>query len=44
VIVDASLIIDAVADAGPLGAAARDALGDLPALEPLLAPGHSPSR
>lgn len=39
-IVDASLVIDAVADPGPRGAAARDALGDQPAAEPLIAPGH----
>jgi predicted nucleic acid-binding protein len=40
VIVDASLVIDAVADPGPLGAAARGALADQPAAEPLIAPGH----
>lgn len=39
-IVDASLVIDAVADAGPLGVAARHSLAELPAAEPLLAPGH----
>lgn len=39
-IVDASLIIDAVADPGPRGIAARDALADQPAEEPLTAPGH----
>lgn len=39
-IVDASVIIDAVADAGPRGEAARQALADHPALERLLAPGH----
>lgn len=39
-IVDASLVIDAVADAGPRGQAARDALAGHPALEPLVAPGH----
>ncbi|MGH8962981.1 MAG: type II toxin-antitoxin system VapC family toxin [Jatrophihabitantaceae bacterium] len=39
-IVDASLIIDAVADSGPRGIAARDALAALPATEPLIAPGH----
>lgn len=39
-IVDASVVIDAVADPGPRGAAARRALGDLPATEPLVAPGH----
>jgi Predicted nucleic acid-binding protein, contains PIN domain len=40
VIVDASLVIDAVADPGPRGAAARDALAEQPAAEQLLAPGH----
>jgi predicted nucleic acid-binding protein len=40
VIVDASLIIDAVADSGPRGIAARDALAALPATEPLISPGH----
>lgn len=39
-IVDASLIIDAVADSGPRGIAARDVLAAQPAAEPLLAPGH----
>ncbi len=39
-IVDASLVIDAVADAGPPGRAARAALAALPAGEPLIAPGH----
>lgn len=39
-IIDASLVIDAVADPGPLGAAARDALANQPAAEPLIAPGH----
>ena len=39
-IVDASLIIDAVADPGPPGIAARDALAAQPAAEPLTAPGH----
>lgn len=39
-IVDASLVIDAVADPGPRGVAARDALDALPAAEPLIAPGH----
>ncbi|MGH3914092.1 MAG: type II toxin-antitoxin system VapC family toxin [Pseudonocardiaceae bacterium] len=39
-IVDASLIIDAVADPGPRGIAARDALAAQPAAEPHLAPGH----
>jgi len=40
VIVDASLVIDAVADAGPRGVAARAALADLEAAEALIAPGH----
>jgi len=40
VIVDASIIIDAVADPGPLGTAAREMLAAQPAAEPLLAPGH----
>lgn len=39
-ILDASLIIDAVADSGPRGQAARVALADLPPAEPLIAPGH----
>lgn len=39
-IVDASLIIDAVADPGPRGIAARDALAAQPAAENLMAPGH----
>ncbi len=39
-IVDASLVIDAVADPGPRGAAARDALAAQPAAEPLIAPGQ----
>ncbi len=39
-IVDASLIIDAIADPGPRGIAARDALAAQPAAEPLSAPGH----
>lgn len=39
-IVDASIIIDAVADSGPRGIAARDVLAAQPAAEPLLAPGH----
>jgi predicted nucleic acid-binding protein len=38
--VDASLVLDAVADARPRGIAARDALAALPAAEPLTAPGH----
>jgi predicted nucleic acid-binding protein len=40
VIVDASVVIDAVTDAGPRGRAARRALANHPASEPLLAPGH----
>ncbi len=40
VIIDASLVIDAVADPGPLGGAAREALAGQPPTEPLLAPGH----
>ena len=39
-IVDASLVIDAVADPGPRGGAARAALASQPATEPLIAPGH----
>lgn len=39
-IVDASVVIDAVADPGRRGIAARAALAGLPATEPLLAPGH----
>lgn len=39
-IVDASLVIDAAADPGPRGAAAREALAAQPAAEPLIAPGH----
>lgn len=39
-IVDASLIIDAVADPGPRGIAARDALAAQPVAESLTAPGH----
>lgn len=39
-IVDASAIIDAVADAGPRGEAARRTLAEHPASEPLIAPGH----
>ena len=39
-IVDASLVIDAVADSGPRGIAARDALAAQPPAEPLTAPGH----
>jgi hypothetical protein len=40
VIVDASLVIDAVADSGPRGVAAREALAAAPATEPLISPGH----
>jgi len=40
VIVDASLVIDAVADPGPRGRRARGALAALPPAEPLAAPGH----
>lgn len=39
-IVDASLVIDAVTDPGKRGTAAREALAAQPAGEPLLAPGH----
>lgn len=39
-IVDASVVIDAVADPGPRGQAARAALAAQPAAEPLAAPGH----
>lgn len=39
-IVDASLVIDAVADAGPRGVAARTALEGVEPSEPLIAPGH----
>ncbi len=39
-IVDASLVIDAVADSGPRGVAARDRLAAQPATERLVAPGH----
>ena len=39
-IVDASVVIDAVADPGARGVAARDALAAHPATDPLLAPGH----
>ncbi|MBA3800117.1 MAG: type II toxin-antitoxin system VapC family toxin [Geodermatophilaceae bacterium] len=39
-IVDASLVIDVVADPGPRGVAARAALAGLPATEQLTAPGH----
>jgi len=40
VIVDASVIIDAVADGHARGQAARAALAAIPAGEPLIAPGH----
>ncbi|MGI8679473.1 MAG: type II toxin-antitoxin system VapC family toxin [Jatrophihabitans sp.] len=39
-IVDASVVIDAVADPGSRGDAARTALAGVPAVEDLLAPGH----
>lgn len=39
-IVDASLVVDAVCDPGARGVAARGALGEQPPSEPLLAPGH----
>lgn len=39
-IVDASVVIDAVGDPGVRGAAARAALSGVPATEPLTAPGH----
>lgn len=39
-IVDASVVIDAVADPGPRGVAARDVLAAVPATEHLSAPGH----
>ena len=39
-IVDASVVIDAVVDPGPRGRAARDALGAVPPDEPLTGPGH----
>lgn len=39
-IVDASLVIDAVSDPGARGVAARDALADQPAAEAMTAPGH----
>ncbi|MDQ2845719.1 MAG: PIN domain-containing protein [Actinomycetota bacterium] len=39
-IVDASLVIDVVADPGSRGDAARAALAAVPAAEKLLAPGH----
>ncbi|HMA46436.1 MAG TPA: PIN domain-containing protein [Frankiaceae bacterium] len=39
-ILDASLVIDAVADPGSWGAVARAAIAALPAAESLIAPGH----
>lgn len=39
-IVDASLVVDAVCDPGRRGVAARSALGEQPPSEPLIAPGH----
>lgn len=39
-IVDASLVIDAVSDPGPRGHVARGALAAQPAAETLVAPGH----
>jgi predicted nucleic acid-binding protein len=39
-IVDASVVIDAVADSGSRGEAARAALAEQPAAETLVAPGH----
>lgn len=39
-IVDASLVIDVVADPGPRGVAARAALAAVPATDELIAPGH----
>ena len=41
-IIDASVVIDAVADSQERGNAARAALASIPASEPLLAPGHLP--
>jgi predicted nucleic acid-binding protein len=40
VIVDASLVVDAICDPGRRGVAARGALGEQPPSEPLIAPGH----
>jgi predicted nucleic acid-binding protein len=40
VIIDASVVIDAVADAGPRGVSARRALAAIEPPEPLVAPGH----
>ena len=42
-IVDASVLIDAVADPGPRGIAARRALAAAPEAEELRAPGHLPA-
>lgn len=39
-IVDASLVIDVVADPGPRGVAARAAMAEVPAADDLVAPGH----
>lgn len=39
-IVDASVVIDAAADPGPRGIAAREELAAQPAAEQLVAPGH----
>ncbi|MEI2638425.1 MAG: type II toxin-antitoxin system VapC family toxin [Microthrixaceae bacterium] len=39
-IVDASLVIDTVADSGWRGRVARTALAAVPAFEPVVAPGH----
>lgn len=39
-IVDTSVVIDAVADPGPRGVAARNALAEQPAAERMGAPGH----
>lgn len=39
-IIDASVIVDVVADGGARGEAADEALSRLPASEPLVAPGH----
>ena len=38
-IIDASVVIDAVADPGDRGAVARAAIGNHPPMEPLVAPG-----
>lgn len=39
-IVDASVVVDAICDPGPRGEAARGAVGGQPVFEPLIAPGH----